>query len=161
MVEDEHEAEDLVEFLGRVGVVAVLEERDEHVGLPVVVEPSLLLEDLVDADDAGGGEASQPILHQSQHLLLHLSRKELLCARVVAQEQLLELVRLNVVEHVFDDRVHFAPEVGTVALQSLHQVVHVQVVFLLNATEVAGHVLEGLGDPRVAIPVVLLLPGHL
>jgi hypothetical protein len=51
VVEDEHEAEDLVEFEGAVGILVTFEERNEDVVLPVVIKAVLFLVYLVDLDD--------------------------------------------------------------------------------------------------------------
>lgn len=47
MVDDEHVPEDPVKFLRSVGVLLALEQRDEDIVLPVVIQPILLLVDLI------------------------------------------------------------------------------------------------------------------
>lgn len=51
MVDDKHVPEYLVELFGSVGVLLILEERDEHIVLPVIIQPALVLVDLVDLQD--------------------------------------------------------------------------------------------------------------
>lgn len=46
MVDNEHQAEDLVELLRFVVVLLALEERNEHIKLPVVIESPFFLVDL-------------------------------------------------------------------------------------------------------------------
>jgi hypothetical protein len=51
MVDDQHEAEDLVQLSGLVGVLLTLEERNKDVVLPVVIQAALFLVDLINLQD--------------------------------------------------------------------------------------------------------------
>lgn len=64
MVDDEHETEDLVQFLRLVCVLGILEERHEDIELPIVVQLALLLIYFVNFQDRGRLEGSQAIFHE-------------------------------------------------------------------------------------------------
>lgn len=91
MVDDEHESEDLVKLLRSVGILWVLEERNKDIKLPVVIKPSLLLVDLIDLENRGGLEGSQPVFHQGEELLFHLRGEVLVTDFVVLEEKLFKL----------------------------------------------------------------------
>ena len=51
MADDEHKPEDFVQLFRLVAVLLALEERDEDVELPIVVQSALLLIDFVNLQD--------------------------------------------------------------------------------------------------------------
>lgn len=53
MVDDQHEPEDLIQFLRFVRVLGTLEERDEDVELPIFIQFALLLVYLIHLQDRG------------------------------------------------------------------------------------------------------------
>ena len=64
MVDDEHKSEYFVQLFRLEAVLLALEERDEDVELPIVVQSALLLIDLVNLQDRRWLERPQPVLHE-------------------------------------------------------------------------------------------------
>lgn len=158
MVDDEHVPEDPVKFLRSVGVLLALEQRDEDIVLPVVIQPILLLVDLIHLQNRRRLEGPQPPFHQRQKLILHLWREVLIGYFVIPQEEFLELAGVEVIDHLLYFSVEFLPKLFVGAFQAFHEVVHGQVVLRFYSVEVGVDGVEGLGDPGMAVPVMLLLP---
>ena len=116
VVDDEHVPEDLVELLRPVGVLLAFEEGNEDVVLPVVIQPVLLLVDLVDLEDGRRLEGPQPALHEGEELVLHLRREVLIRDLVIPQEESLELAGVELVDPLFDLGVELLPKLLVCAL---------------------------------------------
>lgn len=83
MAEHQHKPKDLMEVFRAVSVLLAFEEGDEDVVLPIVIESVLVLEDLIDLDDALRAEGPETAFEQGDKLLLHFRREVLVADSVV------------------------------------------------------------------------------
>lgn len=124
MAKNKHKPEDLMQILRLVIVLLILEERNENVELPIIIQLFLLFIDFINSDDALGTERSQFIFHQSQKFLLHVSGEILIADLIVPQKKLFEFEGTNIIDIFLNVSVHFLPKLLVRVLQLLHQVVH-------------------------------------
>jgi hypothetical protein len=80
---------------------------------------------------------------------------------VIPEEELLELTGSQLVKIILNPSVHLLPEGRILAVELLHEVVHAEVVLVLDAVEVVADVVKSLRHPRVCVPVMRLLPLNL
>lgn len=124
MAKNKHKPEDLMQIFRLVIVLLILEERNENVELPIIIQLFLLFIDFINSDDALGTERSQFIFHQSQKFLLHVSGEILIADLIVSQKKLFEFEGTNIIDIFLNVSVHFLPKLLVRVLQLLHQVVH-------------------------------------
>jgi hypothetical protein len=161
VIDDEHKLENFIQFLGFVIVLLTLEERYEDVELPVVIQFVLLLVNLVDLKDGRRLEGPQSVLHEGQELLLHLGGEVLIACLVIPQEKSLKFIGTQIVQTFLYLSIHPLPKKLILTVQPLHEVVHLQMVLILDPIEIATDVVKYLRHPCMRVPIVPLLTVHL
>lgn len=106
-------------------------------------------------------EGPQSVLHKGKKLILHFWRKVLITYLIIPQEKLLKLTRGEVIQPLLNMRIHPLPKLLITTLQLLHEVVHRQIVLLLNPVEICTNEVKSLRNPDMSVPIVVLLTLHL
>jgi hypothetical protein len=138
-----------VQVFRAVSILLAFEERNEHVVFPIIVKPALILEDLVDFDDALRAEGSQSAFEQGDKLLLHFRREVLVADFVVPEEEVLKLMGVEIIQMLLNVVVHLLPEFWAGAPEFLHQIVHRDMIILLYPKKLGVNLLKCLAYPWV------------
>lgn len=157
MVQQHHRPEYPRELRRVVDVLLVLEQADEHVLQPVVVDLLVADELLEHEDDALGREFAEAALHKLGELLLCFRREVLRRGVIVGHVDVLELSGVQVIDVLLDPGIYFFPEVLVGVVELLHQIIEVHNVDFFDPGELVSDLIEPLHHPLMLVPVVLLL----
>ena len=157
MTNHHHQSKYLCDLFDSIFSSGIFEKRNEDIFQPVSVKSWFFVKYLENRKNTWVSELPKSSFHKFEELLFHFITEKLISPFVVSEENILEIAWINLINFLFNFRIHFSPEFFIFTIEFLHQVIKLHQINSFYFIKVFINVLESLIDPRMLVPIVILL----
>lgn len=157
MTNHHHQSKYLCDLFNSIFSGGIFEKRNEDIFQPVSVKSWFFVKYFKNRKNTWVSELPESSFHKFEELLFHFITEKLISSFVVSEENILEIAWINFINFLFNFGIHFNPEFFIFTIEFLHQVIKLHQINSFYFIKVFINVLESLIDPRMLVPIVILL----